>query len=120
MYQLESRGLLRGSVCEARALNASATRLGCCIMRLFHPGVSITSAAWLEKRGREGEGEEEGDGERERERERERNCLHSLMTLWFVVQHTSYIISIAHSVWKKPRWPLFTLYERKYATNTVV
>lgn len=44
----ERRGLLRGTTDRAKALKASATRLGWLLTRLFHPVVSITSEALLE------------------------------------------------------------------------
>ena len=44
----ERRGLLRGTTERARALKASATRLGWLLTRLFQPAVSITSEALLQ------------------------------------------------------------------------
>ena len=43
----ERRGRLRGTTERARALKASATRLGWLLTRLFQPVVSITSEAFL-------------------------------------------------------------------------
>ena len=37
----------RGSAVCARTLNASGTKFGCRVMSAVHPGVSITSEAWL-------------------------------------------------------------------------
>ena len=44
----ERRGLLRGTTERARALKASATRLGWLLTKLFHPLLSITSDAFLQ------------------------------------------------------------------------
>lgn len=47
VWSEERRGLLRGTTDSASALNASATRLGWLLTRLFQPVVSITSDALL-------------------------------------------------------------------------